>query len=38
VLEGFKAIVEAVCNAWLNLNADRVISLWRYPWIKQVNG
>ncbi len=38
VLEGYTAVVEALCQAWCQLTPERLQSLCSYPWIEQVIG
>jgi transposase len=35
--EGYRAILDAVCEAWCRLTPERLRSLCNYPWIRQVN-
>jgi transposase len=34
VLEGYEAIVDAICRAWIKLDPKRIASLCYYPWIR----
>ncbi len=38
ILANKDAIIDACCNAWIHAtkNAERIISLCNYPWIKKV--
>lgn len=38
VLEGYTAIVDALCQTWCQLTPERLQSLCSYPWIPQVTG
>ena len=38
VMEGYTAVVDAVCQAWLQLTPERLRSLCSYQWITQVIG
>ena len=37
LLDGYDKIVDAVCNAWKQLNPKRLKSLTEYPYLSQVN-
>jgi transposase len=37
LLDGYAAIVDAVCHAWRQLDPPRLRSLCGYPWIRQVS-
>jgi transposase len=38
VHEGYRDILDAVCDAWCQLTPERLRSLCNYPWITQVTG
>lgn len=37
LLNGYDAIVDALCHAWKQLNPDRLRSLTQYPYLNQVS-
>ena len=37
LLDGYDAIVDALCKAWQQLNPDRIGSLTKYPYLNQVS-
>jgi len=36
LLDGYDEIVDALCNAWKQLNPERLTSLTNYPYLNQV--
>jgi hypothetical protein len=36
LLDGYEAIVDALCHAWKQLTAERFRSLTQYPYLNQV--
>lgn len=36
-LDGYEAIVDALCHAWRQLTAERIGSLTRFPYLEQVS-
>ena len=37
LLDGYEAIVDALCHAWRQLTAERVESLTKFPYLDQVS-